>query len=57
MVAIVDLRTAFDSVDRRVLIEAMRERRVRESLIRRVEEVLGGTRCRVRVGGEESDSF
>jgi len=48
----VDLKAAFDSVDRGVLIEAMRERGIREGLISRVEEVMRETRNRVRVGGE-----
>lgn len=34
----VDLRAAFDSMDRGELIKAMRKRRVREGLIERIEE-------------------
>jgi retron-type reverse transcriptase len=51
----VDLKAAFDSVDRNVLIRAMRERGVREGLVRKVEEMLRETKSRVRVGqvGEE----
>lgn len=45
----VDLKAAFDSVDRGVLVGAMRERGVREGLIKRVEEMLSETRSRVRV--------
>ncbi|KMQ91571.1 hypothetical protein RF55_8544 [Lasius niger] len=44
----IDLRAAFDSVDRGVLIEVMRERGVREGLISRCEDVLRETRNRVR---------
>ncbi|RLU21743.1 hypothetical protein DMN91_006119 [Ooceraea biroi] len=46
-----DLRAAFDSVDRGVLIKAMREREVREGLVDRCEEVLVETKSRVKVGG------
>lgn len=52
VVLFVDLRTAFDSVDRKVLIEMMRKKEIREGLIRRVEEVLRETKSRVRVGGK-----
>lgn len=52
----VDLRAAFDSVDRGVLIEAMRERGIREGLIMRTEEILGETRSRIRVGGSIGES-
>lgn len=48
----VDLRAAFDSVDRGVLIATVRERGVREGIIRRVEGILRETKCRVRIGGE-----
>lgn len=47
----IDLRTAFDSVDRRVLIRAMRKRGIGEGLIERVRELVGKTRSRVRIGG------
>jgi len=52
----VDFKAAFDSVDRGVLVETMRERGVREGLVRRVEELLRETKCRVkgrRGGGGE----
>ncbi|XP_024886911.1 golgin subfamily A member 6-like protein 1, partial [Temnothorax curvispinosus] len=48
----VDLKAAFDSVDREVLMEALRERGVREGLVERIEEVLRETRSRVRAGKE-----
>jgi len=38
----IDLKAVFDSVDRGVLIEAMRERGIREGLVSRVEEVNEG---------------
>lgn len=53
----IDLKTAFDSVDRNVLIEVMRERGVREGLIRRIEEILRETKCRVRVRGQIGEEF
>jgi len=34
------LKTAFDSVDRKVLVEAMKKRDIRKGLIKRVEEVV-----------------
>jgi len=57
MVALfVDLK-AFDSVDRRVLVNVMRERGVRRGLVEKVKEMLKETRSRVRVGGEIGESF
>ena len=52
-----DLRAAFDSVDRREVIKAMRERGIREGLVERTEEVLRETKSRVRIGSKLSDSF
>lgn len=49
-----DLKTAFDSVDRKVLFEVMRER---EGLRSRVEEIYGETRSKVRVGMSLGESF
>jgi len=58
MVALfVDMRAAFDSMDRGVLIETMRERGVRDGLVRRVGEIVRETASRVRVGGETGKSF
>ena len=57
LVLFVDLKAAFDSVDRGVLIRAMRKRRVREGLVARCGEVLQETVCRVRVGEEEGELF
>ena len=57
IVMFVDMKAAFDSVDRGVLVRAMRERGVREGLVRRCEEVVGETICRVRVGEEEGKDF
>ena len=57
IILFVDMKAAFDSVDREVLIKAMRERGVREGLVARCEEVLRETTGRVRVGEEEGDRF
>jgi len=53
----VDLKAAFDSVDRRVLVEAMRKSGIREGLVERVKEILKETKSRVRVGEEVGESF
>lgn len=51
----VDFKAAFDSVDKKDNeIEAMRERRVREGLTIRVEQVLRETKSSVRLGGEKA---
>src|SRR5436309_217260 len=47
--AFVDLKAAFDSVDRGILLEALKSRGVREGLRDRIEEVYRETRSRVRV--------
>lgn len=52
-----DLRVAFDSVDRKVLIEAMKERDLRGSLVKRVKKVLWETKSRVRMGDDMEESF
>ncbi|XP_071577594.1 uncharacterized protein [Temnothorax nylanderi] len=56
-VLFVDLKAAFDSVDKEVLIKAMKERGVRQGLIDRVEEVLRETKSSVRRGEERGDEF
>jgi len=53
----VDLKAAFDSVDREVLIVALRGRGISEGLVERIEEVLRETKSRVRVGKELGESF
>lgn len=53
----VDLKAAFDSVDRRVLVKMMRRKVIAERLIDRVEKVLMKTRSRVRVKGETGKYF
>lgn len=53
----IDLKAAFDSVDRGVQIKAIGERGVRGGLIRRIEEVIRETKCRVRAVGEVGEEF
>lgn len=53
MAFFVDLRAAFDSVDREILWRAMKKRGIREGLVKRCEDILRETRNRVRVGEEE----
>ncbi|XP_029171329.1 cilia- and flagella-associated protein 251-like [Nylanderia fulva] len=53
----IDLRAAFDSVDREKLMEAMEERGVRKGLRRRVEMVMRETTCRIKIGEEVGESF
>ncbi|KAL6421061.1 hypothetical protein ACFW04_013585 [Cataglyphis niger] len=53
----IDLKAAFDSVDRRKLVEAMRERGMREGLIRRSEDIMRETRNRVRRGEDLGTGF
>ena len=57
VVLFVDMKAAFDSVDREVLVKAMRGRGVREGLVVRCEEVLRETKGRVRVGEEGGEYF
>lgn len=53
----VDLKAAFDSVDRRELIKTMKKIGVRERLIKRIEELLRETKSRVRMGGRVRVNF
>ncbi|KAL6433514.1 hypothetical protein ACFW04_006544 [Cataglyphis niger] len=53
----IDLKAAFDSVDRRKLVEAMRERGVREGLIRRSEDIMREIRNSVRRGKDLGTEF
>lgn len=53
----VDLKAAFDTVDRGVLIEDMRKRGLRKGLVERVEELLRETKNRIRVSGEIGEKF
>lgn len=53
----VDLKAAFDSVDKGILIKVMRERGIREELIDRVREIVEKTRSRVGVEGKWETVF
>lgn len=57
MALFIDLKAAFDSVDRRRLVSAMKERGVREGLVERVQEVLRETKSRVRIGRQLGEEF
>jgi len=53
----VDLKAAFDSVDRKILLNTMKERGIREGLVERVEEAIRETKIRVKIGGELREGF
>lgn len=53
----VDMKAAFDTVDRRILYKAMEERGIREGLIDRVRDVFRETKSRVKVGGKLGENF
>ena len=57
MAMFVDLRAAFDLVNRRVLLRSMREREIREGLVKKMKELLKEARSRVRVGGGLKKGF
>lgn len=57
VVLFVDLKAAFDSVDRGILIEAMRKKRVKERLISRCEEILRESINIVKVEGKEGEKI
>ena len=52
-----DLKAAFDNIDRAVLWDMMKKRGITESIIDRVREIYEDTRCRVRIGDEETEEF
>lgn len=53
----VELKSAFDSVNREVLLKTMRQRGIREGLVERVVKVMREMRSRVMVGGEVEEGF
>ena len=57
MAMFVDLRAAFDSVDRRLLLRALEKRGVTKGLRERVEKVYRKTISRVKVGQETGEAF
>lgn len=52
-----DLKAAFDNLDRNILWEMMKKRWIRTELIERVREIYDKVKCRIRVGGIESEEF
>lgn len=52
VIMFVDLKAAFDSIDREMLVETLRERGVRKGLTKRIEQVVRETRSRVRMRGK-----
>lgn len=56
MALFVELKSAFDSVNREVLLKTMRQRGIREGLVERVVKVRE-MRSRVMVGGEVEEGF
>lgn len=54
----VDMKAAFDSMDREILLkDNERKREMKEDLIVRCEEMLKETMSRVRVGEEKGEDF
>lgn len=54
----VDMKAAFDSMDREILLKDIeRKREMKENLVVRCEEVLKETMSRVRVGEEKGEDF
>lgn len=54
----VDMKTAFDSMDREILLkDSERKREMKEDLVVKCEEVLKETMSRVRVGEEKEEDF
>lgn len=46
----VDMKVAFDSVDRKTIYGVLRARGVRKGLIERIREILRGTKSRAKAG-------
>lgn len=53
----VDVKAAFDSVNRGGLGKAMKDRGISERLVRKCEEIIRETRNRVKIRGKVSDVF
>lgn len=53
----VELKSAFDSVNREVLLKTMRQRGIREGLVERVVKVMREMRSRVMMRGEVEEGF
>jgi len=57
VVMLVDLKVAFDMVNREVLLDSMREKGLREELIGRVGEMVRETKSRIRLGKDREEDF
>lgn len=53
----VDIRAAFDSVDRGILLRMLRKRGIREDIVTKCEDVLKETRSVDKVGEESGREF
>lgn len=53
----IDLKAAFDNLDRNILWGMMKKRGITAKLIERVREIYDEVKCRIRVGGIESEEF
>ena len=56
-VAYIDIKSAFDSVDRTALWKALRSNGVLLFLLQLIEDLHQGTKSRIRVGGQLSQPF
>lgn len=56
-VMFMDLKAAFDSMDRGMLLREMKGRRIRKGIVERVKEVMRETKSRVRMEGETGEAF
>lgn len=54
---LVYLRAVFDTVDRRILIKAMKKRGIRKGIVGRCIEILREMKCRMRVQGRLGKEF
>lgn len=57
VILFMELKAAFDMVDRGVLVATIRERWIRKGLVRRIEEVMRETKSKARVGVEKRVVF
>lgn len=53
----IDLKAAFDKLDREVLWKAMENLGINASIIRSAKEIYQETRCKIKIGDKLSDSF
>jgi len=51
-IAFIDLKVAFDSIDKNVLMKTMKERRIRKELVIRVKEIIKKTKRIGQIGEE-----